>query len=1238
MASKGNSIITGTLLASVLLAPTVKSRLSGPADLTAANQTAAQNPITANGIAASLSSEKWHDKKHQEAENQASQNYADEFDRVLTAACPKKNQKGACEFQPADFIVAIVPDPIHTHLALRFDRQIEVLQEALQDAGYTYDRYIMPWDPQARGDSDDNEKHLAAIWYQEARERYPGLMVFRGDHNHPEQRLFVLLVTETPTRGIRRHQFLKAIEAISQATKKDLSRPESWGWMQSDPQCRKQDKGNESPPCVPLGLRIVGPTFSGSLSSLQQVLSCIPSAHGGCALLPFVSIHANVASHGDISSFEEQMQPRDVHLASFTESSDVVTERFIEYLAGTAYLQEGESRKYKTKNIAMLSEDESTYGAFGSTSQPAPSDSQCDEEGNAKNQECMLKLYFPREISQLRAAYQKDVGGESDSNGSSLPRDILRASPDVPGSSDDTVPVYSAKQMPLSQEAVMLGIVSEIRRHNSQYILIRATDPLDQLFLARYLRTQYPQARVVTIGADMLLRRESEDPRLHGVLALASYSVVPKANQNFLSSQHHIERVFPSSTEVATYNAMRSLLTAWVTDDVKICEGGQDLKGIKCRHALMPHRQEGNDKAQPLMLYQYGWSYEVQNGADKTLKAESPPVRLLALGRDDYWPIATLGPYSGEPLSSTLPRVRDQLKPHPEPVEIPSAWRMVQLLGIALGLGFTVCLWFSSVMSNSQILAKYAPAEQDSRCWVIVIAGLALILSLRILLWSWRHGAHSKNQSLEWVVFGITVLVGAAVLIELLSRWILSFDSGRSGSFPDRVWGLAPTVVFLVSVVFIVGLTRNHTSETLGLLLRYSTLRATQLASGLSFIMPLLFLLAAWLWWADHMIAGSVLLDERRPRLPDGMKNHRVMGLTRQALGVLPRVYDMRSGMNMRAWVIVLLGLGAFWILGDHQHPIHTLERPFISKALTIFLALGFAGIVAATLKLSEIWVATRQLLVALDSTPLRRGFKRIQGFSWDPIWQLGGGSLDEFKRMFSREKEALECVLATTSITQTNPEERLAPVIGVWNELNGIRHPFTFDWWRRRKAEVTLIRQFGVYQKEVGDVAGAALDYIADWWSQQKEPTTPSEEDADHAPPEVRACERFVCLLYINFLLIVLVRIRTFIMALGGMYVLTLLAISQYPFEPKGALQIALVLLLAFVVFVVGSVYAQIHRDAVLSAITKSDPGELGLDFWMRMVSFTALPLFSLVASQFPSLNRMFYSWFQPAIQAMNR
>jgi hypothetical protein len=36
-------------------------------------------------------------------------------------------------------------------------------------------------------------------------------------------------------------------------------------------------------------------------------------------------------------------------------------------------------------------------------------------------------------------------------------------------------------------------------------------------------------------------------------------------------------------------------------------------------------------------------------------------------------------------------------------------------------------------------------------------------------------------------------------------------------------------------------------------------------------------------------------------------------------------------------------------------------------------------------------------------------------------------------------------------------------------------------------------------------------------------------------------------------------------------------------------------------------------------------------------MTSFVALPLFTLLTSQFPSMNRLFYSWVRPAIEALN-
>ncbi len=62
--------------------------------------------------------------------------------------------------------------------------------------------------------------------------------------------------------------------------------------------------------------------------------------------------------------------------------------------------------------------------------------------------------------------------------------------------------------MAASQEAIMLEIVSELRRLDSKFVLIRATDPLDELFLARYLASEYPGARLVVPTPDLLFSRD----------------------------------------------------------------------------------------------------------------------------------------------------------------------------------------------------------------------------------------------------------------------------------------------------------------------------------------------------------------------------------------------------------------------------------------------------------------------------------------------------------------------------------------------------------------------------------------------------------------------------------------------------------------------------------------------------------------------------------------------------------
>ena len=123
---------------------------------------------------------------------------------------------------------------------------------------------------------------------------------------------------------------------------------------------------------------------------------------------------------------------------------------------------------------------------------------------------------------------------------------------------------------------------------------------------------------------------------------------------------------------------------------------------------------------------------------------------------------------------------------------------------------------------------------------------------------------------------------------------------------------------------------------------------------------------------------------------------------------------------------------------------------------------------------------------------------------------------------------------------------------------------------------------------------------------------------------------------MHTNFNALVLMRIRTLIIAVGGMYIFFVLALTTYPFQPQLEIRLFLAVLLLFVIGVVGVVYVQMHRDATLSNITNTSPGQLGSTFWLRIASFVALPAFSLVASGYPEIGNTIYSWLQPALHTL--
>lgn len=1152
------------------------------------------------------------------------------------------------------FVIAVLPDPAHTHLAMLFDRSIDALQLAAHRKGYAFDRAILPWEQTTHPEAGERKLREQEADDQTERERYPGLLIFRGGPDwqrqndiskktgqdqqvdeivraryqqdsrqdrgkgdaFPDGPLFVFVVGETPTGGIRREQLRHALELIREIRGSDSSK-------------------DEQP------LLILGPTFSGSLESLGRELEHQP-------------IHIRAESvfvySGTVTNAEAEVQfaknwPA-VHLASFQENDAYAFHEFLGFVGDLGY---------QSSEIAVLSEDETVFG---------------NGPGAAGRE--VLQLHFPREISYLRAAYQKLTGAQQQTGTKAQGRSALPLDLNQGGSDDDTVPSYSPLQTPLSQEAVMIGIVNELHNHHTKFTLLLATDPLDQLFLARYLRQAYPQGRVVLTVPDLLLNRQ-DDTLLHGVMGLNNYPLIPELRDRLLVTGRaldvHEDRVFVSSNSVGTFNAMVGLLSVKTADK----------RGITLPEA--PYAEYGS----PM----------VGNDPNSLPPEVKPVLWLSMLGRDGYWPIVGInGPNSmaadrQEPILS-VPETSDAqstlkkasrgspqmglIEAHP-----PTAWKVAYFLVVLLLAGHGMLSAFGSILADSEAQAQFARNTKDVRGAVILALGaLALATSFVMILCT-------RSPFVTWHGFlGLTPLLWIPFPVFVgLTFW----DIGKWRGQP-RVAALFAIVVCAITGVHILLLS----SPWPGFRIYWST-RVLHLASGLSPVLPMLMLLAAGYWWMWNSLKGIALVDLRRPRLPEKqdlpLESYRISDTEGEQLRSVSHPFHFN-------WEVIIptivLAVGFLLVL-DLGHPVQTVEGKPYDWGFTLLLALMVATFLGCLLKLVMTWFKCRQILMGLDRSPLRHAFSRMKNLSWDSLWTPGGSTLRETYKIMSRAlenlarlqrvleedwaasiplearmaaraqvcrtmlaRQAVYELYATIAQSESPPRkieqdgQNKTPVfatlqLSLPNLLARIR-AFTKEakkeWiqHQKRAGELQeLMEKVGVLQREMARMVAVLIRQVLRvWWGEETGPVVSADEriEKTELPATQALAEEFAAIMYVNFLASVLLRIRTFVICAGGLYVLIVLSVSVYPFEPHSALQTMMVLLLIGMAVVVGYVYAEMHREAILSRLTSTKAGELGWDFWLKFASAAAIPVLSLVAAQFPEINQFLFSWLEPALQAM--
>ena len=364
----------------------------------------------------------------------------------------------------------------------------------------------------------------------------------REDHKPPEAKreapllrryrngLIVFVVGEDATHGIHEHQFRNALEWIKILSAKGLGRTDR--------------------------VMILGPSFSGSFPSLAELLSNPIIAKtlglGGTASPPLPIYSGGVSGRGSALWFQRLMnkeygnEPRRTVFHSFVEDDDRILNRFSRYMHDL-------QPDFDDGKLAILSEDETAYGNEAMTEQTGPGD-QKPPAWRAR----ALKLYYPRDISALRGAYQtkslfSDTSTEESQNQQrrNLPTDLA----DPAGVVHDSIRNYSANQTPLLQEAFLLQVVNALRERGVRYILLRGSNPLDQLFLTNFLRRLDPDARIVIMTPDLMFIRERGATGLSGVMTLGTYPLSSLARHwTERSNLQANDRVFSSDGSEGLYN------------------------------------------------------------------------------------------------------------------------------------------------------------------------------------------------------------------------------------------------------------------------------------------------------------------------------------------------------------------------------------------------------------------------------------------------------------------------------------------------------------------------------------------------------------------------------------------------------------------------------------------------------------------------------------------------------------
>lgn len=1017
-------------------------------------------------------------------------------------------------------MIVLVPDPELTHLSLDFDRTIESIIWAVDDERYDFESYWFPWQIPADKAETDPEKRDALREDRTDRLNKPGMLLFRRDNSHL---MAVFLVGDRPAFGPSRVQFQAAIDGIHTLY--------------------KVAKG-----CLLERIPIIGPSFSGSIQPLSRLI--INSAPDS-----FFVISGRVTNKSEIDKFSDGANRLPLCLTVENDKTELD--------AFTAHLKKNWGLK-DPSGVAILNEGATAYGKITDYSRG------------------FVELRYPRGISRLRNTVDELPGLNTQSSRNTTGYQPLPLILKEPG--DDTTRSFSEQLTPVSSEAEIFNLALSLRRKQIRYAGILATDPLDALFLARFLRASLPDVRLFLLESDLLFAREAHDWDLEGVVAITNYPLVLE-NQNTTVAPGG--NAFASSYEEATYNACRRAISGFSPPS-----GCDAVNSFYLRNRLI--------------------EYESPFGP----AAGRPALWLTVLGHDGFWPVALL---DGDSSTTTLLRGPESLEPFKpfDPGPRPFLWLSLLLILLAIDTTHLVLVGFNlpgvrdlpffmailryDTIRNFHIRPHGPFAGRQAGHVAIMLIALALtntVFFIPAITFHWLVG---------WICGAFAVLCVAGAM------W-MTWEA-RSGENPWATWvldGCAWTFA-AISAMYLFDIWRPSGSSHSAFFFVY---RSVHIYNGVSPAAPMLVLAAGFYYWGWIQTRRFRIADELKPQVPA------VVTEPAGFMGEIEGVFGKKGAL------IFALITGTFLLLFFPYPHIHTVEGRHYDNLVSTALVVLYAMLIGSLVRFSVLWHDLRTLLQFLERHPLREAFSRLpHTFSWISIWQ---NDLKPTYLTITRSRDCLRRLMPGLAGVVNNNVEYLEAAQA--NQIYQFQPGYFLCW-----------SSMGFIFALSGAFIEQAL--TPQWYEGQSESIVEAEKkqlDPERSEPPGKQTdsllwfqEEFLALQYVALIRYVFFQMRNFLEFVTAGFIIMVIAIYIYPFEDHHLLSAATITLFALLTIGMLVVFAQMDRDPILSRLSATKP-RLDMNFVWRVVSYGSLPLLAFLASQFPSIGNFLFSWVQPALQSV--